>query len=91
MIGHDVDRVGAADADGDHAEAASVGGVGVGANHHAARECVVLEHHLVNDAAAGIPEADAVTGGYRLEEIIDFSVLVVGGEQVVAGAGVGAN
>ena len=69
----------------------AVGGMGVCTNHHAARERVVLEHYLVNDAAAGIPETDTVTGGDRLEEIIDLGVLVVGGEQVVAGAGVGAN
>ena len=56
----DVDGVGAADADGDHAEAAGVGGVGVGADHHAAGERVVLEHDLVDDPAARLPEADAV-------------------------------
>ena len=48
--GHHVDRVGAADADGDHAEPAGVGRVAVGADHHPAGERVVLEHDLVDDA-----------------------------------------
>ena len=57
---HHVDRVGAADADRDHAEPARVRRVRVGADHHAAGERVVLEHDLVDDPAARLPEADAV-------------------------------
>ena len=48
--GHHVHRVGAADAGGEHAEAAGVRRVGVGADHHAAGEGVVLQHDLVDDA-----------------------------------------
>ena len=60
--GHHVDGVGAAHADGHHAEAAGVGRVAVGADHHPAGEGVVLQHDLVDDAAARLPEADAVLG-----------------------------
>ena len=58
--GHHVDGVGAADPDRHHAEPAGVRGVRVGADHHAAGERVVLQDDLVDDAAAGSPEADAV-------------------------------
>ena len=47
-------------------EAAGVGRVAVGADHHPAREGVLLEHDLVDDAAARLPEADAVLGRHRL-------------------------
>ena len=50
--GHRLAAVGAAHADGDHAEAARVGRVRVGADHEAAGEGVVLEHDLVDDARA---------------------------------------
>ncbi len=80
--GHHVDRIGAADADGDHAQAAGVGGVAVGADHHAAREGVVLEHHLVDDAGARLPEAQAVLGRHRLEEVVHLGVVLLGGQQV---------
>ena len=49
---HHVDGVGAADADRDHAEPAGVRRVRVGADHHPARERVVLEHDLVDDPAS---------------------------------------
>ena len=51
--GHDLAAVDAADADGQHAEPAPVRGVGVGADHEAARERVVLQHHLVDDPDPG--------------------------------------
>jgi len=44
--GHYVDRVGTADSDRDHPEPASIGCVRIGADHHPAREGVVLEHDL---------------------------------------------
>src|SRR6478735_2014632 len=68
--GHDVDRVGATDPDGDHAEAAGVRGVAVGADHHPAGEGVLLEHDLVDDAGSGAPEADAVLGRHALQELV---------------------
>ena len=72
--GHHVDGVGAADADRHHAEAAGVRGVAVGADHHPAGEGVVLEHDLVDDAAARAPEADAVLGADRAQEVVDLAV-----------------
>ena len=87
--GHHVDGVGAADADGHHAEAPGVGGVAVGADHHPAREGVVLEHDLVDDARSRLPEADAVAGRHRPEELVDLAVAVEGELQVEVGAGLG--
>ena len=97
---HHVDRVGAADTDGDHAQPASVGGVAVGSDHHAAGEGVVLEHDLVDDAAARTPEADAVLGADAAQEVVHLAVGVdrdaqvdlgahLGGDQVVAVHGAG--
>ena len=82
VAGHDVDGVGAADADGDHAEAAGVGRVAVGADHHPAGEGVLLEHDLVDDARAGLPEADAVLGRDGLEEVVDLVVALERGQEV---------
>ena len=76
--GHDVHGVGTAHTDGDHAEATRVHGVAVRPDHHAAREGVVLEHHLVDDAGPRLPKADAVLIGHGLEEIVDFVVAVDG-------------
>src|SRR5258705_154701 len=45
--GHGLAAVGPAHADGDHAEAARVGRMRIRPDHEAARERVVLEHHLV--------------------------------------------
>ena len=87
--GHDVDGVPAAHADGDHAEAAGVRGVAVGADHHPAREGVVLEHDLVDDPRARLPEADAVAGAHRPEEVVDLGVGVQCGAQVDGGARLG--
>ena len=87
--GHHVDGVGAADPDGHHAEAAGVGGVAVGADHHPAGEGVVLEHDLVDDARARLPEADAVAGRHRPEELVDLAVDVEGELEVEVGAGLG--
>ena len=57
---HDIDGVCTTYADRDHSESASIRGVRVGADHHSARECVVLEHYLVNDSRTGAPETNSV-------------------------------
>ena len=49
---HDVHRIRAAHADRAHAQAARVGRVRVRADHHAARECIVLQHDLRGCAAS---------------------------------------
>ena len=72
--GHHVDRVGAADTDRDHAEPARVRRVAVGADHHPARERVVLEHDLVDDPRSGLPEADAVSRRDGAQEVVDLVV-----------------
>lgn len=46
QAGHDVHRISAAHADGAHAQSAGVHRVRVCADHHAAREGVVLQHDL---------------------------------------------
>ena len=74
--GHDLDRVRPADADRAGAQAAGVGRVRVGADDQLAREGVVLQHHLVDDAGPRPPEADAVLGGGRAQEVVDLLVLV---------------
>ena len=81
--GHDVRAVRAANANGEHSQAAGVRGVGVGADHQAAREGVVLQHHLVDDTRAGFPESHAVLGRGRLEKLVDLAVL----KQCVGGVG----
>ena len=57
--GDDLDRVGAADADRAGAEPAGIGRVRVGADDQLARKGVILQHHLMDDAGAGPPEAAA--------------------------------
>jgi hypothetical protein len=47
--------------------------MGIGTDHHASGKCIVLQHHLVNDTGAGLPEADAVFVGYRFQKIEYFS------------------
>jgi hypothetical protein len=73
--GHRLDRVGAADADRAGAEPARVGRVRVGAQDQRARQRVVLEHHLVDDAGARLPEAGAVARGCPTQEGVDLVVL----------------
>jgi hypothetical protein len=63
--------------------------VRVGADHHAAGEGVVLEHHLVDDARSGPPEADAVARRGRAQEVVDLAVGLAGGAHVRLRTGVG--
>ena len=68
---HHVDGISTTDADGRHAQSARIGRMGVRSHHHAAREGIVFEHHLMDDARAGGPKAHAETLGGRLQEGID--------------------
>ena len=83
---HDVDGIGAAHADRDHAEAAGVGRVAVGTEHHPARERVLLEHDLVDDPRARVPEADAVLRRDGAQELVHLGVGVDRVLQVDLGA-----
>jgi hypothetical protein len=71
---HHVHRIRATDPAGEHAEPAGVGRVRVRADHHAARERVLLEHDLVDDPRARSPEADAVARRHALQEVVDLAV-----------------
>ena len=84
---HHVDGVGSADADRDHAETARVGRVTVGPEHHPAGERVLLEHDLVDDPRARLPEPDAIFRRHRAQELVDLGVHV----ECVAQVGVGAD
>ena len=89
--GHHIDGVSASDTDGDHAEAAGVRRVAVGADHHSAGKRVVLQHDLVDDAAARPPEADAVLGADGTQEVVDLPVGVDGDAEVDASADLGGD
>ena len=71
---HHVNRISTTNADRDHAHTTSIWCVRVCADHHAAWECVVLKHHLVNDTCAWLPEADAVLLRYARQEVEHFLV-----------------
>ncbi len=86
---HHIAGIGAAHADGQHAQAAAVGRVAVGADHHAAGEGVVLQHHLVDDARAGLPETDSVLIADAFKELVHLVALVQGILQVLLGAHAG--
>ena len=58
----------------------------VGADHHAAGERVVLEHDLVDDARAGLPEARAIAGGGAAQELVDLFVFADGDLEIGIGA-----
>ena len=72
---HHFDRVGAADTDGAGPEPTGIGGVRVGPDDQLTRERVLLEHHLMNDPGARPPEARAVLGGRRTQEVVDLLIL----------------
>ena len=79
---HHVDGVGTTDTDRDHAEPTRVRRVTVGADHHAARERVLLEHDLVDDPGAGLPEPDAVLRRHGAQELVDLGVGVDGALEI---------
>ena len=86
---HHVAGVGATHPDGHHTQASGVHGVAVGTDHHGAGEGVLLQHHLVDDAGAGLPEADAVLVAHALQEAEDLVALVQGLLQVLGGTHAG--
>ena len=59
---HHIHRVCAANADCHHTQSTRVRGVAVSSDHHSARECIVFEDNLVNDAATRSPKSDSVFG-----------------------------
>ncbi len=81
--GHDLHCVGAADANRTGAQAAGVGGMGVGADDELAGKSVILQHHLVDDAGTGAPETDAVLGRCGPQEAVDLFILGQGLPEVM--------
>ena len=82
---HHVHRISTTDTHRNHAQPAGVGGMAVGTDHHAAGECVLLQHHLVDDARARLPEPDAVLGADRAEKVVHLAIGVVGHGQIGVG------
>ena len=60
-----LDSISTAHANGDSRQAAGVGGVTIGSEHHQARGGVVLQYALVDNAGTRGPEFDAVLAGGR--------------------------
>ena len=85
--GHHVDRIRPAHADRRHRESPRVRSVRVGADHQPAREGVVLQHDLVDDAGPRLPEADAELGAGGAQELEDLPVLLQGRSQIRRGTG----
>ena len=86
--GEDVDGVGPTHPDRDHPQAAGVGRVAVGPDHHPAGERVLLENDLMDDPRARLPEADAVLRRDGAEELVDLGVDVERRRHVALGADV---
>ena len=54
----------------------------VGADHHPTGKGVLLQHHLVDDPRARLPEPGAVAGAHRGQEVVNLTVAVHGGCQI---------
>ena len=77
-VSHDVNGIGTANTARNHGETASVRDMRIRANHHTARECVVLEDDLMDDTRARLPELDTILFGSALQEVKDFAVVING-------------
>src|SRR6476659_6952314 len=80
--GHHLAGISTADADRQSAQPTAVWRVRVGPDNQAARKRVILQHDLVDDACAWLPESDPVLLRRRREEIIDFLVFVHRAEEI---------
>ena len=89
--GHHVHGVGSADADRDHAQSSGIRRVRIGPDHHAARESVIFEHDLVDDARSRAPESESVAVRHAAKEVVHLAIRLVGRPQVVRCAPVGQN
>ena len=56
--------------------------MGIGSDHHSARESIILDHHLVNDTGTRFPESDTVLVRYRLQEIEYLTTGLIGTFQI---------
>ena len=57
---HDIGPIGAAYADGQHSQAAGVGGVRVGAYHQSTGESIIFKHYLMYYSCTRFPKPYAV-------------------------------
>ncbi len=89
QAGDHLDRVGTADADRTCTEAARIRGVRIGADDQLARKRVILQHDLVNDPGARLPEAASVLGRGRAQEVVDLAAFVERRPQVGSAVGAG--
>ena len=85
-VGHHVDGIGTAHTDAQATETAAVRRVRVGTDHQQTRERVVLQNNLMDDAGAGLPEADAVLRTRRRQELVHLRVNVLGAGQILLAA-----
>ena len=69
-----VNSISAAHSDSHHSKSASIRGMRVSTYHHSARERIVLEHHLMNNASTGTPEANAIFQSHRAQEIVHLAI-----------------
>ena len=81
----------AAHADRDHAQSSGIRRVRIGPDHHAARESVIFEHDLVDDARSRAPESESVAVRHAAKEVVHLAIRLVGRPQVVRCAPVGQN
>ena len=65
--------------------------MGVSSHHQAAREGVIFQNRLVNNAGTRLPESKAVALPHAGEEVVDLSVFVIRDAQVAVVALVGTN
>ena len=63
----------------------------VGSYHHSARERIVLEHHLMDDAGTRSPEANAIFQRNRTKEIVHLTVGLESGREVFLHTYIGTN
>ena len=84
--GHDVDSVSTTNTNGGHTKTTSVGSVRISTDEESTRESVVLEHNLVDDTRAGLPETNVVLCARGGQEVVDFLVDLVGAGQILLAA-----
>lgn len=85
-VRHNVDGIGATDADAQATKTAAIRRVRIGTDHQQTREGIVLEDDLMNDTGAGIPEAHAVLSASGLQKIVDLLVDVLGALEIFISA-----
>ena len=89
--GHHIHRIGTAYTDGYHAQSSGIGRMRIRPHHHSARESIILEYDLVDDAGSRFPETDAVFRSHALQESIHLAVGFQSDRQVGTGPLIGLN